>query len=234
MKPRTSCTSTACACARGCCRSASRSSGSRRAWRCCSPRRSRAQSLSSSVAQLSQGIVGNATLQIVARDGARLRRRHARRGRATSPGCAPRRRCWKLNANAIGPKGSESVELVGADASLSELGGALVRHTSSTPFAGLRRGRAALAARAHARRDEVRRGSHLPGRRARRAGGALRAAARQADRGADREPDRGRAALLRPGNGGSRAVASAASSSSPRPGREAAVRSASCSSPRGA
>ncbi|HEY2141903.1 MAG TPA: ABC transporter permease [Solirubrobacteraceae bacterium] len=93
-------------------------------------------SLSSSVAQLSHGIVGNATLQVLARDphgfDAHLlaRVRHVPGVRVAAP-------LLEANANAIGPKGSESVELVGADSSLSELGGSLVRHTKLTPFAGI-------------------------------------------------------------------------------------------------
>ncbi len=43
----------------------------------------------------------------------------------------------EAGANAIGPRGSESVELVGADPSLSELGGALVRHTALAPVGGV-------------------------------------------------------------------------------------------------
>ncbi len=43
----------------------------------------------------------------------------------------------EASANAVGPKGRVSVELVGADASLSELGGSLVRHTQLSPFAGI-------------------------------------------------------------------------------------------------
>ncbi len=92
-------------------------------------------SLSSSVAQLSQGIVGKATLQIVARDGAGFdegvlaKIRHIPGVRAAAP-------LLELNANAIGPKGSESVELVGADSSLSELGGSLVRNTKLNPVQG--------------------------------------------------------------------------------------------------
>lgn len=92
-------------------------------------------SLSSSVAQLSHGIVGNATLQIVARDaegfeeGLLARVRHIPGVRAAAP-------LVEVNANAVGPRGSESVELVGADSSLSSLGGSLVRHTKLTPFAG--------------------------------------------------------------------------------------------------
>ncbi|HEY3759645.1 MAG TPA: FtsX-like permease family protein [Solirubrobacteraceae bacterium] len=92
-------------------------------------------SLSSSVAQLSQGIVGKATLQIVARDSAGFEEaklaqiRHIPGVRAAAP-------LLELNANAIGPKGSESVELVGADPSLTDLGGALVRNTKLNPVQG--------------------------------------------------------------------------------------------------
>jgi putative ABC transport system permease protein len=92
-------------------------------------------SLSSSVAQLSHGIVGNATLQLVGRDAQGFeehlltRVRHIPGVRAAAP-------LVEVSANAVGPRGSESVELVGADASLSTLGGSLVRHTSLTPFAG--------------------------------------------------------------------------------------------------
>lgn len=92
-------------------------------------------SLSSSVAQLSHGIVGNATLQIVARDaqgfdaGALAKVRHIPGVRAAAP-------LLEANANAIGPKGSETVELVGADTSLSGLGGSLVHHTKLAPFSG--------------------------------------------------------------------------------------------------
>jgi putative ABC transport system permease protein len=43
----------------------------------------------------------------------------------------------EASANATGPRGSGSVELVGADSSLRSLGGALVRHTELEPFAGI-------------------------------------------------------------------------------------------------
>jgi hypothetical protein len=43
----------------------------------------------------------------------------------------------EAGADAIGPRGRESVELVGADSSLSELGGTLVRHTALTPFGSI-------------------------------------------------------------------------------------------------
>ncbi len=57
----------------------------------------------------------------------------------------------EVSANARGPKGSESVELVGADAALAELKGALVRKVALTPFAGDRGGGAAGAGGEHAR-----------------------------------------------------------------------------------
>ncbi|HXC44961.1 MAG TPA: ABC transporter permease, partial [Solirubrobacteraceae bacterium] len=43
----------------------------------------------------------------------------------------------EVSANAVGPKGSDSVELVGADSTLAELKGALVRKVALTPFAGV-------------------------------------------------------------------------------------------------
>jgi putative ABC transport system permease protein len=94
------------------------------------------QSLSSSVAQLSHGIVGNATLQLLARDpngmpeGLLAQVRRIEGVRVAAP-------LLEASANATGPKGSESVELVGADSSLRQLGGALVRHTELEPFAGI-------------------------------------------------------------------------------------------------
>ena len=43
----------------------------------------------------------------------------------------------EASANAVGPRGRESVELIGADSSLSALDGTLVRHTALTPFGGI-------------------------------------------------------------------------------------------------
>jgi putative ABC transport system permease protein len=93
-------------------------------------------SLLSSVAQLSRGIVGHATLQVLARDAhgfpeATLAQvRHIAGVKVAAP-------LLEASANARGPKGSESVELVGADATLSQLGGTLVRHTALQPFGGI-------------------------------------------------------------------------------------------------
>ena len=94
------------------------------------------QSLTSSVAQLSRGIVGNATLQVLARDPQGMpesllsKIREIGGVRVASP-------LLEASAEASGPKGSESVELVGADSSLRQLGGALVRHTDLEPFANI-------------------------------------------------------------------------------------------------
>jgi putative ABC transport system permease protein len=93
-------------------------------------------SLQSSVAQLSRGIAGNATLQLQARDPRGFPQstlglvRHIPGVRVAAP-------LLEAGANAIGPRGSESVELVGADPSLSELGGVLVRHIALAPFGGI-------------------------------------------------------------------------------------------------
>jgi putative ABC transport system permease protein len=92
-------------------------------------------SLSSSVAQLSKGIVGNATLQLLARDaqgfeaGMVAKVRHLDGVRAAAP-------LLEASAEISGPKGRESIELVGADGSLAELGGTLVRNTKLAPVAG--------------------------------------------------------------------------------------------------
>ncbi len=94
------------------------------------------QSLSSSVAQLSGGIVGNATLQLLARDPHGMPE-----GLVTDVRAIPDVRfaapLLEASANASGPKGSESVQLVGADSSLRSLGGRLVRHTELEPFANI-------------------------------------------------------------------------------------------------
>jgi putative ABC transport system permease protein len=93
-------------------------------------------SLSSSVGQLNKGIVGAATLQLTARDPHGFAEGTLARVRAL-PGVRLAAPLLEVNADAGGPHGSQSVELVGADSSLSELGGALVRRTQLTPFAGL-------------------------------------------------------------------------------------------------
>jgi putative ABC transport system permease protein len=93
-------------------------------------------SLSSSVAQLSRGIVGNATLQLIARSPQGFEAGMLGRVRAIA-GVHAAAPLLEASANAIGPRGSESVELVGADPSLARLGGSLLRHTSLSSFAGI-------------------------------------------------------------------------------------------------
>jgi putative ABC transport system permease protein len=94
------------------------------------------QSLSSSVAQLSHGIVGDASLELLARDPGGMpesllgKVRHIAGVNVAAP-------LLEANADATGPNGSRSVELVGADSRLRKLGGALVRHTELEPFAGI-------------------------------------------------------------------------------------------------
>jgi putative ABC transport system permease protein len=94
------------------------------------------QSLSSSVAQLSRGIVGDATMQLLARqpngfdEHVLAQVRHIAGVRVAAP-------LLEANANAIGPHGARSVELVGTDESLKRLGGALVRHTHLAEFGGV-------------------------------------------------------------------------------------------------
>jgi putative ABC transport system permease protein len=94
------------------------------------------QSLSSSVAQLSHGITGNATLQLLGRDPHGMPEGLLAQVRAV-PGVRVAAPLLEAGAQASGPNASQSVELVGADASLRALGGGLVRHTELEPFAGI-------------------------------------------------------------------------------------------------
>jgi putative ABC transport system permease protein len=93
-------------------------------------------SLQSSVAELSRGIDGRATLQLLARDPHGFPESLLGSVRRI-PGVRVAAPLLETGANAIGPRGSESVELVGADPSLSRLGGTLVRHTALEPFGGV-------------------------------------------------------------------------------------------------
>ncbi|MFZ1155472.1 MAG: FtsX-like permease family protein, partial [Solirubrobacteraceae bacterium] len=93
-------------------------------------------SLQSSVSQLSRGIVGNATLQLVARGPHGFPQSTLRSVRRI-PGVRAAAPLLEAGANAIGPLGNESVELIGADPSLSQLGGTLVPHSSLSPFGNI-------------------------------------------------------------------------------------------------
>ncbi len=93
-------------------------------------------SLQSSVGELTHGIAGDATLQLLARSPQGFPQSTLTRVRAI-PGVRTAAPLLEADANASGPRGSESVELVGADASLTKLGGTLVRHAELTPFGGV-------------------------------------------------------------------------------------------------
>lgn len=95
-----------------------------------------ASSLSSSVGTLNGGIVGAASLQLTARSAQGFPESTLAAVRRI-PGVRVAAPLLEVGAEAIGPRGSESVQLVGADPSLAQLGGALVRRTNLTPFAGI-------------------------------------------------------------------------------------------------
>ncbi len=90
-------------------------------------------SLQSSVSQLSRGIAGSATLQLLARDPHGFPADTLARVRAI-PGVHIAAPVLEAGAQAGGPDGSASVQLIGADSKLSRLGGALVRGTDLRPF----------------------------------------------------------------------------------------------------
>jgi putative ABC transport system permease protein len=93
-------------------------------------------SLQSSVGALEQGIDGNATLQLLARDPHGFPESVLAKVRAT-PGVRVAAPLIEAGANALGPRGSASVQLVGADETLSALRGKLVRDTALAPFGGV-------------------------------------------------------------------------------------------------
>ncbi len=90
-------------------------------------------SLKSSVTQLSRGVVGSATLQLVARDPHGFSQSLLVEVRRI-PGVRVAAPIMQTAVNAKGPRGSASIELIGADASLSALGGSLVRRAALSPF----------------------------------------------------------------------------------------------------
>ncbi len=93
-------------------------------------------SLQGSFSELEHGIAGNATLQLTARDprgfaqGIVGRVRRLAGVRFAAP-------LLEAGAQASGPRGGESVELIGADQSLSALRGRLVPHGELSPFGGI-------------------------------------------------------------------------------------------------
>ena len=93
-------------------------------------------SLQSAVGELTHGIAGSATLQLLARSPQGFPQGKLAQVRAI-PGVRTAAPLLEADANVSGPRGSESVELVGADSSLTKLGGTLVRHAELTPFGGV-------------------------------------------------------------------------------------------------
>jgi putative ABC transport system permease protein len=93
-------------------------------------------SLQGSVSELSRGVVGDATLELIARDPHGFPQSELARVRSI-PGVRVAAPLLEATAEAIGPRGREPVELIGADPSLAKLGGALVAHTALTPFGSI-------------------------------------------------------------------------------------------------
>jgi putative ABC transport system permease protein len=94
-------------------------------------------SLQSSVSELSRGIAGRATLQVMARGAQGMPEQLLARVRALA-GVSVAAPVLEAGASVSGPHGSSApVELIGADSSLSRLGGTLVAHTGLRPFAGI-------------------------------------------------------------------------------------------------
>lgn len=93
-------------------------------------------SLQGSFAQLSRAVVGNANLQLVARDPhgfpeSMLAKVH------NIPGVRVAAPILETNANAVGPHARQSIELVGADPALSALRGTLLAHANLSPFGNI-------------------------------------------------------------------------------------------------
>jgi putative ABC transport system permease protein len=93
-------------------------------------------SLSSSVGQLNSGIVGSAQLQLTAPNAQGFSEKLVGEVRRLA-GVRVAAPLLEVSANIRGPKGSESVELVGADGSLLKLKGALVHKVGLNPFGGV-------------------------------------------------------------------------------------------------
>ncbi len=93
-------------------------------------------SLQSSVGQLARGVDGRATLELLARSPQGFPESLLAQVRATQ-GVRAAAPLLEAGAQASGPGGSESVQIVGADPSLTRLGGTLARHAALAPFGGV-------------------------------------------------------------------------------------------------
>jgi putative ABC transport system permease protein len=94
------------------------------------------ESLKSSVSDLSRGIVGRASVELLARDPHGMPQSAVSQVRALA-GVRAAAPLLEASAQASGRHGSRSVQLVGADSSLRALGGALLARTELEPFAGI-------------------------------------------------------------------------------------------------
>ena len=102
----------------------SRSWGSRLGWRCCSPRRSQARAFRARWRSSRTASPAARSLQVLARDPHGMPESAARRGSRQVVGVRVAAPLLEASADATGPQGSRSVELVGADSRLRTLGGA--------------------------------------------------------------------------------------------------------------
>ncbi|HXB65759.1 MAG TPA: FtsX-like permease family protein [Solirubrobacteraceae bacterium] len=94
-------------------------------------------SLDGSIRQLTGGVVGSASLQLVARDAAGFDQRLANRVRAL-PGVIGAEPVLEARATVIGPRGRCAVELIAGDPRYVRFGGSLLAHFDAIPLGTLR------------------------------------------------------------------------------------------------
>jgi putative ABC transport system permease protein len=92
-------------------------------------------SLDGSVQRLTTGIVGNMQFQLASRDSHGFDERLAREV-ARLPGVQAVAPVLEQDANVLGPRGAQSVDLVGTDPRLARLGGSVARHLGEVPLTG--------------------------------------------------------------------------------------------------
>jgi putative ABC transport system permease protein len=92
-------------------------------------------SLDGSVQRLTSGIVGNMRFQLAARDSHGFSEELTREV-ARLPGVQAVAPVLEQDANVVGPRGAQSVDLVGTDPRLARLGGEIARHIGSVPLNG--------------------------------------------------------------------------------------------------
>jgi putative ABC transport system permease protein len=94
-------------------------------------------SLDGSVKRLTNGIIGNMRFEISSRDDHGFSERLAKEV-ARIPGVEAVAPVVEQNANIVGPKGEQSVDLVGTDPRSAHLGGNIAQHLGSVPLNGAR------------------------------------------------------------------------------------------------